>query len=206
MRDIPKNISIYFFDKVTKRFLFEGNSGDSDTYNKPDNCTTKTALKQKKGNIVMYDEGNDSWYYIPEKSYLVDEKGFVVREVNNPLAETEYKSVKKSLIDENPPVDMKNPRWTGTEWRDCPVPEDLAIPVFDAKKKEWKEGASKDEIEKLADSEIFNSIKQWCLDQGKCEEYYICLGIEDKTDTEYKKYKEEKDKIKQSIKEKRNIK
>lgn len=57
-----------------------------------------------------------------------------------------------------------------------PPPEQLQLPIWVGG--HWIEYATRTEkIEKI-DSQTYVGIKEWCKNQGKCEEYYINCGIQ----------------------------
>ena len=76
-----------------------------------------------------------------------------------------------------------------------PPPPTMLKPCWIANK--WTETATKTEQEEHIDQETDNTIKTWCRNKGKCEEYYINCGIKvamgnitDTTNTYYRHYQE----------------
>ncbi len=57
---------------------------------------------------------------------------------------------------------------------------------------EWVEGASSHHRRQAVDQETFYLIKDWCVDQEKCEEYYLNKDIQDKEDREFQSYRSER--------------
>ncbi len=57
---------------------------------------------------------------------------------------------------------------------------------------QWVEGASSQRRREAIDQKTFQLIKDWCVEQGKCEEYYLNKGIQDKEDREFQHYVSER--------------
>jgi hypothetical protein len=185
-------IKIFFYDPYTN--LYTGNELVSAEEEKmlSQNFTETPVIAEKTEKLIIYNTKNDSWYYISEYCYRIDEKGFLLEKYKNPLP---IDALSDDLIDEPLTENFTNPRWNGNSWEDKPVPNNLYSPVFDLNRSEWIEGATTEFIRNCIDAETNRLIAKWCVDQTKCEEYYINKGIESNTDPEYLAYKEAKKRI-----------
>lgn len=159
-----------------------------------ENETLTKLKKEKSGFYQKYYKEADEWRYHPDKAYRIDEKGFLIEEINMPQPVAELNG---SIIEEPLDKNLQNPRWNGKKWEDKPIANNLFMAEFDQKKGEWIESAKPEEIKDILNSETDSLIKEWCKTQGKNEEYYLNKGIENgKDDLKYQDYLKAKNKIK----------
>lgn len=186
------NIKLFFYDPYTNQYLSSSLVSEEEKQRVTQNFSTNPVIDEKEGKLIVYDPKNDSWFYISEYCYQIDEDGFLIAKYVNPLP---IESLTDDLIDEPLNKDYEKPRWNGSFWEDKPIPENLYSPKFDREKSEWVEGATIDIISNQIDAETNQIIATWCIEQTKCEEYYLNKGIENNTDPEYLAYKDAKNQI-----------
>lgn len=194
----PKQISIpiYFYDSLTKEFTFPGKTGDSLEFPMPKNATF-TKPPEVPGKIVIYRKETDDWKLIADKCSKLDNNGFLLETVQNPLPDTPEEPLPKNtevLV----PEGMDKP-WFNEElrkWFDKPVPVDFVKPIFNTKIKEWEEQGTPEEIESFIDHQTDELIQSWCQSQGKNEQFYINKAIENgREDVLYQAYVKQKSTI-----------
>lgn len=190
-RDVEKNTTIYFFDPYSREYMGSGSSGDSDNYTLSDNAVTFTPPDSSEGYYIKMNDAKTEWELKKLHVTSIHDNGFVETKMDfvQPVVELEG----KTIIDSQPSEEYEEARWNGSEWEDKPIPEALFQAVWDVDK--WINGISGPELAAAIDQETYSLVQNWCREQTKCEEYYINLGIEDKTDVEYLAYKNQKDTI-----------
>ncbi len=73
------------------------------------------------------------------------------------------------------------------QWVDQEPPQHLVSPAYISGA--WVETASVVEQQQAIDRETYRAIEQWCASQGKCEQYYLNVGIQQGKDhKEYHAY------------------
>lgn len=102
--------------------------------------------------------------------YVFDSTGAILSEIASRPGEVPEGLVYVE-VDQEPPGDFIDPRWINGQ---------------------WVEGASSQRRRQAVDEETFYFIKDWCTNQGKCEEYYLNRGVQDKEDSEFQSYRSER--------------
>jgi hypothetical protein len=189
---MESQIKIFYYDPCTNLYTGSALIDEEEKQRLTQSYTMTPVIPEKPGKLIIYNKAQNNWDYISKTCYQVDKNGFLLNKYNNPLP---LGALGDDLIDEPPAESFQKPRWNGSSWEDKPVPENLFSPVFDAANSEWREGATRELIRNRIDAETAVLIAQWCVEQTKCEEYYLARGIEDNTDPEYLAYKDSKQQI-----------
>ena len=187
-----KDEPIYLYDPSSNVLIHRGTTGTSTTYGLPENYSFSVPPDDNHKKIIIYDNSNDSWYSIAEYFYVIDDNGFFIEKLPNPLHID--KLPKNTEI--SPPSSFIKPRFDGTIWKDCPIPSGMYAPKWNLLNSVWEETLSNLNINLRIDVETDSLIKEWCVSQGKNEEYYINKGISNgPTDPNYISYSEAKTRI-----------
>jgi len=205
IKNINKNNKIYIFDEDTYEYRNEAFTGDSDYINVPENSTFVEPPQNmfKKDYIIVWNPDTSQWSNIPEFLYVLDDYNFAEYVLRNPITEFEVTLIKNKEVVSKPlqilpRTDLRHYFWDkeNKEWLHREMPQrEFVRAVFNQKSKEWEEGATKEEYNKFIDGITYISIKDWCSNQKKCEEYYLNVGIQNNKDPEYLNYVENRNKI-----------
>ena len=149
----PEQVStpLYFYDPSRMSYMTESSSGTSLTKPMPTNATfTDVGKFDESKEIRIYDPDDDSWYSIGLECHVLDDNGFYVDTVKNPLLKTD-----QDPLPDNTEIlgfDGLDNAWFDKElqaWLDKPVLENLKKPAFDKTAKNWIESATHAEFIEL---------------------------------------------------------
>ena len=178
-------------------YLGKGTTGSGKTYLLPDNVTFVAPPTIPDGKVAIWDNDTESWGLVPNTCYILDEDGFFIEPTNHPItADPNDKTfIMPNYIFIAPPDTYINPHYSESHgWQDFPRPTSgFYQPVFSGPTTGWAEGLTGNDFNNAVDNETFFLVRQWCVDQGKCEEWYINQAIQNsKDDSNYKAYEAQK--------------
>lgn len=180
-------MKIYKYEPKTGEFIKEIENTEGVPL--PANTTEIKPPDEKHGYVTVFD--NDKWIQRYHISTIVDQHGAIVRTINEPVPLSDRDSI-VGLVEGAPPLDGFY-LWEDNKWVKKEKPEGMFFPIY--KNGKWEEGLTNKQKRRRVDAETTYLIKTWCIEQGKCEEYYLNRGIDDKQDSEYLEYKAQRETI-----------
>jgi len=196
VRSISPNVQedIWFFDPANNVYMGKGTTGDGNTYILADNIVFIEPPEIPDGQVAVWNSETEAWELVNDKCYIIDDQGFFQNEIPHPLLPGTDQIY--TLI--MPPDGYEAAHYSNESgWQDFPRPtEGYYVPVFEGYATGWIESLSGTDFNIAVDRETWGLVRKWCIDQGKCEEYYINRGITiGADDSEYITYITQKDSI-----------
>jgi len=181
----------YYYHPLTKVFIKRLTLGTGDV-KLPQHCTVYETPEILDGKCAIYDSEQEAWNLFDDDCFTYDH---VTKFYSGPAKRTESSDV-TNCVDVEPPGDFELSWWDGSAWQDRPVPATMYGPVFDSAEGIWSESLAGQNLNDAIDKETFDLIKDWCVEQGKCEEWYLNKGIiNGSSDSDFVAYKTERESI-----------